>query len=63
MIAKVRFNKWISFQVRSKADGRIAIKRIGQHLGTIAILTKEEKLVALYEISIDKNLRPKVVRV
>lgn len=63
MKAKIKINKWISFQVKSKADGTVAIKRVGQRLGTISIETDSGKLIAAYEISLEKDLRPKVVKI
>lgn len=57
-----KINKWVSFRVKSKANGTVSIKKVGQRLGTIAIVTDTDKLVAAYEISLERDLRPRIVK-
>jgi hypothetical protein len=62
MNALIKINKWIKIRIITTANGQVKIKKIGQKIGTFAIVTVSGKVIASYEISIEKGLVPKVVR-
>ena len=55
MNALIKINKWIRLKVQSSSSGQVKIKKVGQRIGTIAIVTDSGKILASYEISIELN--------